>query len=140
MPPWFILVARGGKQTASGRTMLGERASAMESGYILILTTVANEEQASELARSIVGAGLAACVQMQPIRSVYQWNREVHEEPEWRLMIKTAGAQYARLEQHIKANHVYETPAIVRVEITGGSLETLAWIDECTRGEAGAVL
>jgi periplasmic divalent cation tolerance protein len=117
--------------------MLGERASAMEDGYILILTTVANEEEAGELARSIVAAGLAACVQMQPIRSVYRWKGEVCEQPEWRLMIKTAGALYARLEQHIKANHTYATPAIVRVEITGGSPETLAWIDECTGGEAG---
>jgi periplasmic divalent cation tolerance protein len=117
--------------------MLGESVTAMDGDYILVLTTVANEEQAGELARSIVGAGLAACVQMHPIRSVYRWKGEVCEEPEWRLMIKTAGAQYARVEQHIKANHKYETPAIVRVAITGGSRETLAWIDECTGGETG---
>lgn len=117
--------------------MLGESVTAMDGDYILVLTTVANEAQAGELARSIVAAGLAACVQMQPIRSVYRWKGEVHEEPEWRLMIKTAAAKYARVEQHIKANHAYETPAIVRVAITGGSRETLAWIDECMGGEAG---
>jgi periplasmic divalent cation tolerance protein len=78
-----------------------------------------------------VDAGLAACVQIQAIRSVYKWKGEVCAEPEFLLMIKTAERQYASLEQHIKANHSYETPEIVKLPITGGSREYLAWIDEC---------
>ena len=108
----------------------------MEKNYILVLTTVADEEQAGDLARSIVDAGLAACVQIQPIRSVYRWKGETCDEAEWRLMIKTTGAHYANLEQHIKANHAYETPEIVQVPITGGSREYLAWMDEYTADEA----
>jgi periplasmic divalent cation tolerance protein len=108
----------------------------MDKNYILVLTTVADEEQAGDLARSIVDAGLAACVQIQPIRSVYRWKGETCDEPEWRLMIKTTGAQYAKLEQHIKTNHAYETPEIVQVPITGGSREYLAWMDEYTADEA----
>jgi periplasmic divalent cation tolerance protein len=107
----------------------------MDTNNILVLTTVADEEQAGDMARSIVDAGLAACVQIQPIRSVYRWKGETCDEAEWRLMIKTISAHYAKLEQHIKANHAYETPEIVQVPITGGSREYLAWMDECTRGE-----
>ena len=41
------------------------------------------------------------------------------------------GWKYAELEQHIRANHSYETPEIVRLAIVGGSREYLAWIGEC---------
>jgi periplasmic divalent cation tolerance protein len=102
----------------------------MEDEYILVLTTIAGQEQAGELARSIVSAGLAACVQIQAIRSVYRWKGEVCDEPEHLLMIKTAERRYADLERHIRANHSYETPEIVKLPIAGGSREYLAWIGE----------
>ena len=57
----------------------------MENTYALVLTTVATDQQASELARSIVSAGLAACVQIQSLRSVYKWEGEIRTEPEWLL-------------------------------------------------------
>jgi periplasmic divalent cation tolerance protein len=101
----------------------------MDDTFILVLTTVATEAQAATLARSIVSAGLAACVQIQPIRSVYRWKGEVCDEPECLLMIKTAARRYAALEQHIKANHAYETPEIVQLPITGGSPQYLHWIE-----------
>ena len=103
----------------------------VESGYIVVLTTVGNEAEGEGLARSIVSAGLAACVQIQPIRSVYRWKGEVCAETEFLLMIKTVERQYASLEQHIKTNHSYETPEIIKLPITGGSREYLGWIDEC---------
>jgi periplasmic divalent cation tolerance protein len=103
----------------------------MENTYILVLTTVASEQQANDLARSIVEAGLGACVQIQSIRSVYRWKGEVCAEPECLLMIKTTEAHYPSLEEHIKANHSYETPEIIKLPITGGSPEYLGWIDEC---------
>ncbi|HEX9201985.1 MAG TPA: divalent-cation tolerance protein CutA [Acidobacteriaceae bacterium] len=103
----------------------------MEDAYIVVFTTVATEAQADALARSIVTAGLAACVQIESIRSVYRWKGEVCAEPEFRLTIKTAERQFPALERHIKASHTYETPEIVKVAIGGGSREYLAWIDEC---------
>jgi periplasmic divalent cation tolerance protein len=103
----------------------------MDDGYAMVLTTTATEEQAAALARLVVEAGLAACVQMEAIRSLYRWKGEVHDEPEWRLAIKTTARHYAELERHIKAHHAYETPEIVRMEIAGGSSEYLRWIDEC---------
>lgn len=110
----------------------------MDSNYLVVLTTVGSEAQAEELARSIVSAGLAACVQIQPIRGVYKWKGEMCSGSEFLLMIKTVERQYASLEQHIKANHSYETPEIIKLPITGGSREYLGWIDQCAgqiRGE-----
>jgi len=102
----------------------------MENTYTLVLTTATTEQQANDLAHSIVAAGIAACVQTQPIRSVYRWKGEVCAEPEYLLMIKTTDRRYADLERHIKSHHAYETAEIVQLPITRGSAEYLAWIDE----------
>jgi periplasmic divalent cation tolerance protein len=105
----------------------------MEDTYIIVLTSVGTRQFANDLARSIVDAGLAACVQIQSIKSVYRWKGEVRSEPEWLLSIKTTDRRYAQLESHIRANHSYETPEIVRIPITGGSREYLAWVSDCVR-------
>ena len=105
----------------------------MEEIFILVLTTVGTKQFAAGLAQSIVGARLAACVQIQAVQSVYRWQGEVRTEPEWQLAIKTTDAKYAELEQHIRANHSYETPEIVRLPIAGGSEKYLAWIGESVR-------
>jgi periplasmic divalent cation tolerance protein len=104
----------------------------MDDACILVLTTVATKQFANDLAHSIVGARLAACVQIQPVQSVYRWKGEVCAEAEYLLAIKTTAGRYADLEQHIRANHSYETPEIVRLPIAGGSPEYLGWVAACT--------
>jgi periplasmic divalent cation tolerance protein len=105
-----------------------------EETYVVVLTTVGTKQFANDLAQSIVEARLAACVQIQAVQSVYRWKGKVCAEPEWQLAIKTTDAKYAELERHIRANHSYETPEIVRMPIAGGSAEYLAWIGECVDG------
>ena len=95
-----------------------------------MLTTTSTEKQAQALAHSLVQVRLAACVHIQPLRSVYRWKDEVFDEPEWRLAIKTTAERLESIERHIKERHSYETPEIVSIEIDGGSMEYLRWIDE----------
>lgn len=98
--------------------------------FLMVLTTTANEEQGARLARSLLDARLAACVHLHPIRSVYRWKGEVFDESEWRLTAKTTVEQYEAVERHIREQHPYETPEIVRIAIDGGSAEYLRWIQE----------
>jgi periplasmic divalent cation tolerance protein len=106
----------------------------MEETCIVVLTTVGTKQFANDLAQSIVSARLAACVQIQQVQSVYRWKGKVCSEPECVLAIKTTDAKYEELEQHIRANHSYEMPEIVRMPIAGGSAEYLAWIGESVGG------
>jgi periplasmic divalent cation tolerance protein len=103
----------------------------MQNEYVLVFTTVASEEDAARLARELIEARLAACVHIDAVRSVYRWQGKLHDEPEWRLSIKTTAARYAELELFIKTRHTYETPEIVRIEIAGGSQKYLEWIGDC---------
>ena len=45
----------------------------MASEYCIAMTTLEDEESASRLARSVVEAKLAACVQLMHIRSTFHW-------------------------------------------------------------------
>lgn len=102
--------------------------------YCVVLTTTATADEAQSLARGIVEARLGACVQIQPIQSIYRWQGALCNESEFRLAIKTRQAQSAALEHFIREHHSYETPEIVQIPITAGSAAYLQWIDEGTQG------
>lgn len=102
--------------------------------YCLVLTTTATAQEAQSLAQAIVEARLAACVQIQPIQSIYRWQGRLCDETEFRLSVKTPQARYAALERFISAHHGYETPEIVQIPITAGSAAYLQWLDEEAQG------
>jgi periplasmic divalent cation tolerance protein len=102
--------------------------------YMQVLTTIDSNEEAERLGRSITGARLAACVQIVgPIRSLYWWQGKLDDAQEWLLIIKTTSVRLSELEQHIKANHSYDTPEITATQIPWGSAEYLNWISAETR-------
>jgi periplasmic divalent cation tolerance protein len=101
--------------------------------FCLVLTTLPDPEQAASLARALVSSGLAACVQIDPIRSIYRWQGQVQEEAEWRLSIKTRHSLYAPLEQWLREHHPYDTPEVVCLPIVDGSASYLHWVAESTR-------
>jgi len=107
--------------------------------FMQVVTTVGSEDSAELLARGIVGARLAACVQIVgDIRSLYWWQGGIDDTREWQLVIKTTSERLPALETYIKANHSYETPEITATEITWGSREYLDWISAETRTGASS--
>lgn len=104
-----------------------------ETPYCIVLTTVSSEPLAQVLARQIVEARLAACVQIDRIESIYRWDGQLCSEPECRLMIKTRNACFAALAQFIRVHHTYEAPEIVQIPVAAGSTDYLRWIDEGTQ-------
>ena len=98
--------------------------------FCTVMTTTDSEANADELAARIVRTGLAACVQIVPIKSVYRWRGLVRREGEWLLLAKTTAARFAELDRFIRATHTYETPEVVMIPITGGSVDYLRWLAE----------
>ncbi len=102
--------------------------------YVQVLTTVDSDDDGVRLGRGIVEARLAACVQIiGPIRSLYWWEGKVDDSREWQLLIKTTAERFPALEEHIKANHSYDTPEIIATPILAGSAEYLGWVSDETR-------
>jgi periplasmic divalent cation tolerance protein len=107
--------------------------------FIQVVTAIDSEDSAVRLARGIAGARLAASVQIAgPIKSFYWWKGELVEAREWRLTMKTTSDRLPELEVYIKANHSYETPGIIAIEISWGSREYLDWITAETRTDASS--
>ena len=101
--------------------------------YALIMTTCGSREEAERLAEGLVRGRLAACVQILPITSVYEWKGELNRDDEHLLFIKTRSARYADVEQYIVEHHSYDVPEVVQVPIDSGLPAYLKWVDESTR-------
>ena len=105
----------------------------------LVVTTVGSREEAQALARAIVHLQLAACVQIEPIESIYRWRGEVFEDGEFRLLFKTIPSQYAQLEAAIRARHPYELPAIHAIATVAADPVYAAWVAENSGGAGDRV-
>ena len=106
----------------------------MNSPAIVVLTTVANAEEGETLARKIVEAKLAACVQILPaMKSVYFWENKIQVDAENLLLIKTITERYDELERFIQANHSYDTPEIVALAAENISGDYLEWLRDYLR-------
>jgi periplasmic divalent cation tolerance protein len=96
---------------------------------IVVFMTAANGEEATRLAELLIGAHLAACVQILPeMESVYRWEGKIEFQSEILLLAKTTKAKFADLEREVRALHSYQTPEIVAVPIVAGSNPYLEWL------------
>ena len=96
---------------------------------LLVLMTAANKEEATRLADMLVGAHLAACVQILPeIESVYRWEGKIERAPEVLLLVKSTRSKFNELEQEVRQLHSYETPEIIAIGILEGSRPYLEWL------------
>lgn len=97
---------------------------------IIVFMTAANGEEATRLADLLIGAHLAACVQILPeMESVYRWQGKIERQSEILLLVKTTTGKFAELERQVRALHSYETPEIIAVPIVAGSTPYLEWLD-----------
>ncbi len=103
---------------------------AQSSPYRLVLCTCPDPASADTLARRLVDAALAACVNIVPsLKSVYSWQGQLESATEHLLIIKTRKETYPELEALICANHPYEVPEVISIPIDAGLPAYLAWMD-----------
>ena len=101
----------------------------MSDDAIVVFMTAANGEEATRLADMLVGAHLAACVQiLTEIESVYRWQGKIERSSEVLLLVKTTRDKFDELERQVRALHSYDTPEIVAVPIVAASAPYLEWL------------
>ena len=98
--------------------------------YGVVLVTAPSREEAAAIARSLVEAKLAACVNIFPIHSIYTWQEELCADDEWQLIIKTDLDKFEALEAKVRELHSYEVPEAIAVAIVSGSAPYLQWMNE----------
>jgi periplasmic divalent cation tolerance protein len=105
---------------------------------IVVFLTAASGEEATRLADLLIGAHLAACVQILPeMESVYRWQGQVERQSEILLIVKTTAGRFAELETEVRALHSYETPEIVAIPIVTGSQPYLDWVSDSVKPQLG---
>ncbi|MSP24422.1 MAG: divalent-cation tolerance protein CutA [Myxococcales bacterium] len=101
---------------------------------VVLCTVPADGDHAARIARGLIEARLAACVNtIGPVRSTYRWQGAVEEASELQLVIKTTACRYDALEGWLRAHHPYSEPEIIAIAVTRGSASYLAWVEGATR-------
>ncbi len=85
------------------------------ASVVLMLTTVASEEDAERLSRLLVDQQLAACVTRTQVASVYRWDGAVQSDSEFQLVIKTMEKLRPAVERAVLERHPYDLPELVVV-------------------------
>jgi uncharacterized protein involved in tolerance to divalent cations len=96
---------------------------------ILALTTFPNQEVARQIGTQIVGAQLAACVNILPgVESIYAWKGKVERESELLGLIKTTNGNWEALKNWIGKHHPYEEPELIAIPLEKGVAVYLDWV------------
>lgn len=105
---------------------------------VLVLTTVPSADLGTALARSLVAARLAACVNvLPPMTSIYRWQGELQHDTECQVIIKTVRPRLDAVRALVREAHPYELPEFVVVPIETGDAAYLAWVAAEASGEPG---
>ena len=105
----------------------------MTHDYVIVLTTIPADADASAFGRTLVDERLAACVNLLPImESVYRWEGRVEHESERQVVIKTARERVVALWERVREMHPYEVPEFVVLPIVDGNDAYLRWVGEST--------
>lgn len=97
----------------------------------ILLTTTDSEDAAKDIAKMAVQKRKAACVSIiRNVVSVYRWNGVIEEQNEFMLLCKTDEKASESLAELIEEMHNYDTPEILKIDISGGSDRYLQWIKE----------
>jgi periplasmic divalent cation tolerance protein len=97
--------------------------------YIQILTTTPTKEVAQTVARALLDAKLAACVQVfGPIESSYWWEGKIETAVEWQCLAKTRLNLFTQVEAAIRSVHPYAVPEILATRVETGNAAYLDWL------------
>jgi periplasmic divalent cation tolerance protein len=100
------------------------------SEFVMAMSTVPGDFDATSLAQTLVGSGLAACVSIQPgVRSVYTWQGVPQVDAEQQLLIKTTAEHVEALFELLRSHHPYEVPEFLVVPVIDGSEDYLRWVE-----------
>lgn len=99
----------------------------------IVMTTVADRQDADRIAAALVDQCLAACVQIEgSITSHYRWAGKVQTSSEFRMVIKTSAKALPSLKGKLAKLHPYQEPEIVCLNIDDASEGYRVWVNDQT--------
>jgi periplasmic divalent cation tolerance protein len=105
-----------------------------KSKYALVMVTAPSLKIARRLAQLALNARLAACVNLvRGVESHYWWADKINSSREILMVLKTIRGKVTPLEKLMLAEHPYDTPEFLVLDIPRGNARYLSWISSSTR-------
>ncbi len=102
--------------------------------FELIITTCPSHKAGRRIARALVSAKAAACVNMLgTIASFYRWEGRMNEDREVLLIAKTSSDRRSEAQRIILENHPYKLPEVIVLPVVAGSDAYLRWLAQETQ-------
>jgi periplasmic divalent cation tolerance protein len=100
-----------------------------------VVITAADGDWLAGFTRALVEERLAACGQLvDPIRSIYRWEGDVHDEAEARVALHTRRSLVETIVARAAEVHPYDVPCVLALPIVAGDPAYLAWLAAETAG------
>jgi len=99
--------------------------------FRIALVTAPDLKTARRLARAALDARLIACANLLPrVESHYHWQGKIERSSEVLMILKTTAKRVEKLEKLIVAEHPYDTPEFIVLDLRGGNKRYLNWLEK----------
>ena len=96
-----------------------------------MLTTAGSQAEAERLAQILLKKKVAACINLVPrAESWYWWKGKVETSHEILLLIKTSSPHLNALTRLVKAQHSYQVPELIALDLFWIEKDYLKWLRE----------
>ena len=107
----------------------------MHTDALVVLTTLASEEEAVTLVRELLERRIVACgTVLAGGRSLYRWQGKIEDSAEVAVLFKTRGERASRLLARLQDLHSYDVPAAVVWPVLDALPAYAAWVTAETDG------
>jgi periplasmic divalent cation tolerance protein len=97
---------------------------------LVVLTTLASDDEALRLVRGLLDRRLIACGTVLPGgRSLYRWQGKIADEREVVVLLKTRSARLDALKAAFAELHPYKVPELLALSVEAGLDRYLEWIN-----------
>ncbi len=98
---------------------------------ILIYLTTRDKKEAESISKTLIDEKLIACANIiDNMTSVYRWKEKLNQESECIVFLKTKKELFDSVRLRICELHSYDTPCILKINISDGHAPYLSWINE----------
>ncbi|MFH1820395.1 MAG: divalent-cation tolerance protein CutA [Candidatus Nealsonbacteria bacterium] len=97
---------------------------------IFVYVTFPDKKTAQKIGEGLIRKKLAACLNIMPIDSIYEWRGKIKKKREVASFIKTTSAKFKPVEKYILKNHPYATPCILEIKLGRIARGYLKWLKQ----------
>lgn len=101
----------------------------------IVLSTYPDERTVEDIARGVVKEGLAACVNIVKVKSIYSWKKKLEESEEYLAIFKTTVEKVENLKKMVEETHPYEVPEVVEISMAAVNNRYLSWMKDVTEDQ-----